>query len=146
VAKSTVAGQALTEFILEIFRLNGGLLSSGDTLVKPFKQTSSRWQVMGAMEGGAQTVSEIARVMGLTRQSVQRTVDLLRKEGLCVSHPNPRHQRAPLIALTKKGESLLEQISGRQIVWANHLSEGFGPKRIKEALEFLRSLREKVEG
>jgi hypothetical protein len=37
-----------TELVLEIFRLNGVLLTQGDRLVDDIGLTSARWQVMGA--------------------------------------------------------------------------------------------------
>ena len=40
---------ALTQLILEVFRVNGGLLSAGDRLVADLGLTSARWQVLGAV-------------------------------------------------------------------------------------------------
>ena len=70
-----------TDLVLETFRLNGRLLAYGDSLVKPINLTSSRWQVLGSLPHNRATVSEIARYMGLQRQSVQRTIDVLCKRG-----------------------------------------------------------------
>ena len=39
----------LTDLVLDVFRLNGALLASGDTLVKDLGLTSARWQVLGAI-------------------------------------------------------------------------------------------------
>src|SRR5437867_1990266 len=80
----TPAGEAVTDLILETFRLNGQLLSSGDQLTRDLSLSSARWQVMGTV-GIANTplpVAQIARNMGLTRQSVQRIADVLAEEGL----------------------------------------------------------------
>jgi hypothetical protein len=65
-------GHVFTDLVLETFRLNGRLLAYGDRLVKPINLTSSRWQVLGSLPRNRATVSEIARYMGLQRQSVQR--------------------------------------------------------------------------
>jgi MarR family len=66
---------ALTILVLEVFRLNGWLLAAGNHLTRPVHQSSARWQVVGAIDHAPMTVSQIARAMGLTRQSVQRTAD-----------------------------------------------------------------------
>src|SRR5712692_10354297 len=70
---------ALTELMLEVFRLNGRLLTSGDRLVADIGLTSARWQVLGAvaLAGNRLPVAHIPRNMGLTRQAVQRTVNEL---------------------------------------------------------------------
>jgi len=66
----TKAGNAFTELILETFRFNGRLLAAGDRLTRPFKLSSARWQVLGAIEQKPLPVAQIAHNMGLARQSV----------------------------------------------------------------------------
>src|SRR5260221_10621052 len=82
---------ALTELMLEVFRLNGRLLASGDRLVAALGLTSARWQVLGAISlgGNRLPVAHIARNMGLTRQAVQRVVNELAAAGLVDFPPNP---------------------------------------------------------
>ena len=41
----TLAGDALSELVVHVFRLNGLLVSSGDALAQPAGQTSARWRV-----------------------------------------------------------------------------------------------------
>lgn len=97
--RHTPAGAAFTELILELFRLNGCVLAEGDRLTAPEGLSSARWQVMGAIDEGPQTVSGIARRMGLTRQSVQRTVNELARSGIVRMLENPDHKRAKLVDL-----------------------------------------------
>jgi hypothetical protein len=58
--------KAMTELILETFRLNGRLLAAGDALVADVGLTSARWQVLGAIALAPvpQPVAHIARNMG----------------------------------------------------------------------------------
>ncbi|HET8726173.1 MAG TPA: helix-turn-helix domain-containing protein, partial [Alphaproteobacteria bacterium] len=81
----------MSRLVLKVFRLNGALLEAGDTLVRDTGLTSARWQVLGALaeHGAPRTVSQIARAMGLTRQSVQRVTDDLHDSGLVEFLPNP---------------------------------------------------------
>ncbi len=125
------AGLAFTKMVLTIFRLNGLLLKTGDALTKPARQSSARWQVMGCVDTQALSVVAIARIMGLARQSVQRTADILVLEGLAQYEKNPDHKRAQLLRLTKKGSSTLEQIETAQAVWANNLGKKLGKTELE---------------
>ena len=110
----TPAAEAITELILATFRLNGRLLAAGDQLTRDLELSSARWQVMYAVLDGPLPAAQIARNMGLTRQSVQRTVDLLAAEGLVSFAENPYHQRAKLVRLTERGHELLQEVQRRQ--------------------------------
>jgi DNA-binding MarR family transcriptional regulator len=53
----------------------------------------------------------IARRLGVTRQSVQRTADAIVADGLATFEPNPDHKRSPLVSLTPRGLEALERIN-----------------------------------
>ena len=139
--------ETLTALILEVFRLNGRLISAGDRLVFDLKLTSARWQVLGAaaLAPSPQPVAWLARSMGLHRQGVQRIVNELVAEGILVLEENPHHRRAKLVRLTKKGEGLFEAASRRQKPWAKRLAKGLPPKTIAAAHDLLKTLRERLE-
>jgi DNA-binding MarR family transcriptional regulator len=141
----TAPGQALTDLILEVFRFNGRLLAAGDRLTRPVGQTSARWQVLGALDGGPASVSQIARAMGLTRQSVQRTADRLHADGVVAYADNPAHRRAKLVMLTAEGRSALDRITRRYADWVNALAAGVSPSELRRALATLRAVRETLE-
>jgi DNA-binding MarR family transcriptional regulator len=141
----SLSGQALTELVLEVFRLHGRLLAAGDRMTRPVGQTSARWQVLGALEDEARSVASIARAMGLTRQSVQRIADLLEAEGLVEYAQNPAHRRAKLVRLTPRGRTVLAMITRRQVTWANDLGARLGLKEIQQALRVVRQFREELE-
>ncbi len=127
----TKVGTAFTELVLNIFKLNGALLEAGNALTKPVGQSSARWQVMGCIDNQALSVATIARIMGLARQSVQRTADILVLEGLAKYEENPEHKRAQLLCLTKKGLLALEQIETAQAAWANTLGKKLGKTELE---------------
>lgn len=54
--------------------------------------------------GGPRTVPQLARLLGLDRQPVQRLVNDATALGLAESAPNPEHRRSHLIRLTPKGK------------------------------------------
>lgn len=140
----TPSGAAFTELLLEVFRLNGALLAAGDRLAAPEGLSSARWQVLGAIATGPATVPAIGRAMGLTRQGVQRTVDLLRREGLVEQVDNPGHRRARLVRLTSEGARRLDALSRRQAAWANAVADGIGAGELEAARRLAGRLRARL--
>jgi len=143
----TAAGAAATELIIEIFRLNGRLLESGDDLVRNVGLTSARWQVLGAIAASPVPlpVSHVARNMGLTRQAVQRLANDLELGDLVRFAPNPHHKRARLLAMTDNGATAFKTAMARQVPWANRLAKGVDPDDIATALRVLVALRRRLE-
>jgi DNA-binding MarR family transcriptional regulator len=138
-------GSAFTELILEVFRLNGLLLEAGDRLTDPVGLSSARWQVLGVVEHQPTPVAHVARIMGLTRQSVQQTADALANDGFITYTDNPHHRRAKLMTITAKGRKALDYIQQCQIDWANQVSEPFSLEALKTAVMVLRQLEERLE-
>lgn len=140
--------RSLTDLILDVFRLNGALLASGDTLVKDIGLTSARWQVLGAiaLSPVPLPVAHIANNMGLTRQAVQRSVDEMLSDGLVRLDPNPHHKRAMLVTMTERGTGALRAASERQERWADVLAAGLSPKDIEAADRLLRELQRRLAG
>jgi len=144
----TPQGAALTELILEIFRLNGALLADGDRLVGDIGLTSARWQVMGAaaLSPVPLSVAAIARNMGLTRQAVQRVANDLEQAGFVRFAPNPHHQRAQLVVLTASGTAAYRAAIARQGPWANRIAAGLDQRRIKAARAVLHAIAQQLDG
>ncbi|MBX9299183.1 MarR family winged helix-turn-helix transcriptional regulator [Chromobacterium vaccinii] len=128
----TAAGAALSDVVLDLFRVNNGLLAQGDRLVAPLGLTSARWQVLGTIVAAErpQPVAWLARDMGGNRQNVQRIVNDLAKEGWVVFADNPHHRRASLIVLTDLGREAYNAAMKLQAPWINRLAEGMGLEEI----------------
>lgn len=138
----TDRGQLLTDLVLAVFRLNGLLGEVGDRLAAPSAQTASRWQVLGCIDDEPRSVAEIAKLMGLTRQSVQRTANILVDEGFANYQVNPRHVRAKLVEITPRGATALAEIERRQVAWANQFAESLDKSLLIDARETLSQLEE----
>jgi DNA-binding MarR family transcriptional regulator len=139
------AGEAFTGVVLEVFRLNRLLLDAGDALAAPAGLSSARWQVMGVVEHGPIPVSNVARIMGLTRQSVQQTADGLAADGLIAWTENPHHRRAKLMSLTPAGRDALALVQRRHAEWANRIGGAQDVQALRTALGVLRHLRETLD-
>jgi len=137
-------GHVFTDLVLETFRLNGRLLAYGDGLVKPINLTSSRWQVLGSLPRNRATVSEIARYMGLQRQSVQRTIDVLCKEGLVKLVDNPNHRRARLAVLTAKGSDTVTEANKMRDKWRKRMTASLSKAELETAYQVLRRIRREL--
>jgi DNA-binding MarR family transcriptional regulator len=119
----TPAGDALSNLVVQVFRLDGALTANGDALARPAGQTSARWRVLASVQHQPLTVAQIARAWSLARQSVQRVADALERDGLVTYEDNPSHRRAKLVRLTPTGHRALEQIQAAQRTWANKLGK-----------------------
>ena len=129
---------------LEVFRLNGALIALGDALVAPLGLTSARWQVLGAVAAAPDGLptADIARNMGLARQSVQRVVDDLAAAGFLAFAPNPRHKRAKLVRLTGAGAAAFETASALWAPIADAVADRAGSAGITATTALLRQIRE----
>jgi DNA-binding MarR family transcriptional regulator len=145
--KSGNESNAVTELILEVFRLNRELLDAGDALVANIGLTSARWQVLGAiaLSPVPLPVAHLARNMGLTRQSVQRLVGEMSVDGLVRYAANPHHRRAQLVMLTERGKAAYRAAMDRQRPWAAGLAGDLSPKSIRAATKALRTLRGQLD-
>lgn len=145
--KRTQAGETTTHVILSIFRANGVLLAAGDVLSADHGLTSARWQVLGAVALADRplTVPQIARRMGLTRQSVHTTVNRLVRDGLLELRPNADHRRSQLVNLTESGRARYSATDRTQAVWVNHLADGMGNADLETAARVLDELCRRLE-
>jgi len=130
----------LNDLVLNIFWLNGFFVHAADRLTAGSGLTTARWQVLGAVLHEPLTVAAIARNMGLARQSVQRTADLLVEQGLCEYSPNPAHRRAKLLSPTGRGLDSLRRLGPRVSAWSKRVRESVSDDVIDAATVSVREL------
>ena len=129
----TPAGDALSELVVLIFRLDGLLTATGDSLAQPAGQTSARWRVLATVDDGPATVAQVARAWGLARQSVQRVADVLVEERFCRYDENPGHRRAQFLRITPRGRRALRTIQAAQRTWADAMGAEIGETDLRLA-------------
>ncbi|ABM34477.1 DNA-binding MarR family transcriptional regulator [Paracidovorax citrulli] len=134
------------ELALAIFAANGRLLNAGNELVAHLGLTSAWWQVLAALRysAGPLAVASIARNMGLTRQAVQRIVDLLAGQGLVEFQPNPHHRRAKLVVLTRAGLDAVTRAERAVAPIDQAIAERIGTARIRGAIATLHAMVEVI--
>ena len=140
----TLSAEAFTQLILETFRFTGRLLAAGDQLTKELNLSSALWQVLGAIDEAPLPIAQIARNMGLTRQSVRRTVNILGEKGFIAFQENPNHRRAKLVVLTEQGRKVLDQAAKIQIAWSNHITQDLSAEKLNAAIHIIKTLCERL--
>jgi DNA-binding MarR family transcriptional regulator len=137
--------EAFAPLTVEIFRINGALLSAGNRLSRDLRLSSARWQVLGALQNGPLTVPHIARNVGSTRQSVRRLIELLARQGRVKTLDNPHHRKSDLVQLTDDGQKVLNKLRQRQRNWHPRIMAGVNPAALRQAATLLRRIREQIE-
>ena len=145
--ENVLLNEETNRLIVQVFRLNGQLISTADNLVSKFGLTGARWQVLGAIAQSQvpETVSRLARNMGLTRQSVQRIVNEMVAEDMLQLSDNPHHKREKLLTMTGKGEKAFQAALELQGPWVKDLSAGISKKRLVDALDVLQIIGKRLE-
>jgi len=136
----TPTGDAFSALVVEVLRCADLLRAAGDELARPEGLTSAQWRVLAVLEHGGSTVAQIARALGLARQSVQRVADTVVVAGLAAYVDNPDDRRAQLAELSDEGRRALEAIQTRQVAWANEVAGSTQPTRFREAAAFLHEI------
>ncbi|HEY0813488.1 MAG TPA: MarR family transcriptional regulator [Pseudonocardia sp.] len=142
----SVAVVAGTDLVLDVFRINGLLLAAGDQLTASQGLTAARWQVLGAiaLAGEPLSVPRVARRMGLTRQSVQASVNRLVDDGLLAAQPNADHARSPLFRLTDSGTASYKSLQAAQQEWIDGLTTDIPLAELQAASRVLRTLASRL--
>ena len=135
-------------FLGNIFRMNGALLEISEKIcVNDSSITVPIWRILAVIRRQPLTVSAIASYLGLKRQSVQATVDQMKKKNLIITKTNPNHKKSFLISLSSKGQRNIEKIYNYQQlltkVFVKDLNLSFS--ELIKVTDFMRSLRENSE-
>jgi DNA-binding MarR family transcriptional regulator len=134
----TEAGDTLTDVIMATFRLNGRLMDIAQRLARAGGLTATEWRVLGGVLDEPHSVAEIGRLMGMTRQGVQRVADQLVDQGLAEFRPNPAHRRAHLLACTQAGYWAIRQIALVQRPWADQIAAAIGATELRDTVTTMR--------
>lgn len=138
----TEISRLISATVVALFHANGKMLEWGDAFTAPFGLTSARWQILGAiaLAGQKQTAPQIAEQMGITRQGVQKQLNLLIEDGLIEKLPNPAHLRSPHYRLTEKGSALFERVDLAWHVHATSTGEALTAQDLETTLRTLNRL------
>lgn len=118
----------LSAFSRSIFTANGLLLRAGEAIAQQHNQSVARWHVLGRANYKPRTVPQIARYIGVSRQSVQRIANDLAKDGLIVYTPDPQDKRTQLVTVTPEGAKVLGSLYAKDKVWSADVTRDLDPQ------------------
>lgn len=135
------------DLVLSLFRLNGLLIAEGDDMTEALGLTSARWKVIGviALSNSGLTVPGIARVLGQSRQAVQRITDVMVTDGLLSYQSNPKHKRSVLVVLTEEGRTAYQALRDVQDPWAIKSTEDIPIEELDAGLRLVRRLIQRFD-
>jgi len=136
--------QTFQDTLLALFQLHGQVLQAADIMSADLELSGARWQVMQVVAKQPLTVSQVARRLGLQRQSVQRTVDHLRADGIVELTHNVDHARAGLVTLTRRGHEALMALQQRRQAWLRRCLDGVDPAALASLQTGLAELAARV--
>ena len=111
-------------------------------MTKDLGLTHARWKVIGAiaLSRAGLTVPGIARVLGQSRQAVQRITDVMVADGILVYTDNPKHKRSALVTLSEKGQNTYALLREVQDPWAIKNTEDIPIEELETTLRLVRRL------
>jgi len=128
--------------IADVYELAGRFRDCGEAIARTVGQTQARWQVLSAASAEPHSVPQLARVLGVTRQNVQRIADLLVAEGSAQYQDNPDHRASPHLVLTKRGRTALDQLTKAAGGYHARLAKKLSPAEMTSIQRGLRRLLE----
>ncbi|HEX4041563.1 MAG TPA: MarR family transcriptional regulator [Xanthobacteraceae bacterium] len=133
--------------VADIYELAGRFREHGEAIARTVGQTQARWQVLSAAATAPPlTVPQIARILGVTRQNVQRIADLLVGDGSAQFQDNPDHRASPHLVLTRRGRAALDQLGKAARGFHVRLGQKLSASDVASAQRALRRLLEALAG
>ena len=132
--------ELFTQFTRALFATNNMVLKHEDLTTGDYQQTSARWRVLDNIERCPLTVSEIARLIGYTRQSIQRLADALVEEGLVTYEP-ATDQRTKNVCITEQGRNLLERLAEYENEWVARIMKTLSVQELTDLTQALEKVK-----
>ena len=134
------ATETVPLLVADVFHLAGLFRRRGEEIARRAGRTQAEWQTLSAVSDRPRTVPQIARRLGLARQSVQRTADQLEAESLVGFVANPDHKKSALVELTATGRNALDRINAAAGASHREVAARVGTRALVQAELLLRRL------
>jgi DNA-binding MarR family transcriptional regulator len=95
---------------------------------------------------GPQTVPEIARMKGVSRQHIQTIANALVEAALIETRSNPAHRKSQLIALTEDGARTFDALAKREEAPLSALASDLDPELLKMSRAVLTRINTLLQG
>jgi DNA-binding MarR family transcriptional regulator len=141
--KSSILQQQ--KLIAGILRASARITATRNTLLAGWGMTGARLRVLKTIHRIPVpfSVAGLARVMGITRQTLHPMIRELEGAGLILVTMRARNRRVPLIALTTLGKARLEEVVRVERRWLLGLTRGFDDRLLAQTAWVLRIVRDR---
>ena len=134
---------SLRLLLAEVTALANQLRRSGTLVPGQGDSLPAGWSILQAVGSlGPQTVPDIARGRGMSRQNIQILVNRLEIQGYVTAAPNPAHKRSGLVELTERGRQALATVMEQETASLEALLPYVSRSRLVPAARLLHQLRE----
>ena len=142
----TDTSHKLVKVLDEAVVLNFRLQRVAEELHRQGPASAARRGVLRKLsEDGPQSVPQIARHRGVSRQHVQKLVDSLLEEGLVEYAPNPAHRKSDLVRLTSAGVQAVRNNTRREAILVKEFTPEVNAEELETALDVLIRVRKFLE-
>jgi DNA-binding MarR family transcriptional regulator len=131
--------------VAEIYECAGLFRKQGERVAVQSGQTQARWQVLSVVSNDGFTVPQIARRLGVTRQSVQRVVNELHKDNLLSFVANPDHRTSQRVVISPQGKNTLTEITAHAEMYHQNLQAEVGSANVKMVSEEVRKINKQLQ-
>lgn len=142
--KVNLPDDTISKFSRSIFTVNGLLLDAGNSVAKPLNLSVAKWHVLGRANYKSRTVADIARYIGVSRQSVQRIANELKKDNLIKFSPHEIDGRTQIVVLTDKGRTALKQLYENDKQWSEGFMSNINRAELEQITNQLSKISEKI--
>lgn len=128
-----------------IFTLSNKLQVLGDKFDKNL--TVKQWLLLAGIyksRSEMPTISEVAGIIGNSRQNVKKMLVILEKEGFVRIENDPNDARVQKIKLTEKCLSHMQQREKRELEFLEQLFEGLEPAEIQGMIRGISKLEKNI--
>lgn len=122
------------------------LLPQTEALFEDQELTFSQWTTLVALHSGITTAGDLAHNICHDAGSLTRLVDEMVKRGLVARSRSETDRRVVTLALTRRGEDMVEQLAPRMMNFWNGLLAGFSHDEIDTLINLLTRLLLVAEG
>lgn len=131
------------DMLKALIKIHLSLITTCGTLVMDQGISHARWQLIWfiSFKKVAMTVPDIAKSLGISRQGIQKQIDILLNDGLICLQENPANKRSPKYLISPKGQALHDHIESVVFFpWIEKMSENYDEKDLKKMVSQLDQL------
>ena len=110
-------------------------------------RTDAPWRVVEAVAHShyCLAIADVARVLGVARQTAHPFVHAAARQGFLELMPNPHDRRILQLLLTPRGKAELAVADRRESSWLNALLNGLGDRDMAVTAHVLRIIRQRLQ-